>query len=91
MRSEWNERNCLYFPFFPPITSIHSAVGVWTCLMKRKRPDSPLMDNSVSFSIIRPLCFISYEIVQSGCISSNVGVACLRRAILSPFSGTVAL
>jgi hypothetical protein len=37
------------------------------------------------------LCFISYEIVQSGCISSNVGVACLRRAILSPFSGTVAL
>lgn len=59
MRSVWNERNCLYFPFFPPITSIHSLVGVFTCLMKRKRPLSPLIDSSVFFSMIRPLCFIS--------------------------------
>lgn len=60
-----NERNCLYC-VFPPMQSIHSAVGVLTCLMNRNLPVSPCMESSVFFSMIRPLCLYPSDISHVG-------------------------
>ena len=85
MRSGRNERNCLYFPFFPPITSIHSHVDVCTCLMNRNLPDSPWMESSVFFSMIRPLCLMASEITQSLC-GLSCSITCFFRRAMSVLS-----